>query len=129
MVNRVPALFAFNMSSEGLLTYSQTLSLQGNALDVTMMAKESFLIVSIDNVHRPWSTIDIREPSPDLAGLVQCFHLENKVGVPIWRGDEDIPWLEKVRHEGSFEMSEETAYHSLNDLLYKTEKLRKRNWE
>ena len=129
MANRVPALIAFNVSSEGLLAYSQTLSLQGNALDVTMLAKESYLIVSIDNVHRPWSITDVHEASPDSAELVQCFHLENKDGLPLWRGDEDIPWLKRVRHEGSFEMSEETAYHSLSNLLYTTENLRKRNWE
>jgi tRNA (guanine-N(7)-)-methyltransferase subunit TRM82 len=58
----VSALFKFTV--EGPSTYTQTLSLTGNALDVTFICPDQencTAVVSVDNVHVACSTTEVRD--------------------------------------------------------------------
>lgn len=137
---RIPALFCYTLRSIGQMEYSQTIQLSGNALDVTVLQHMDTIIVSTDNVHKPDSTRTTRSVPITGEILVQAFtprtSAEDELAtwheVPKWQRALE-PVMEAINRAGSFEISTESSapdskskQHSLGELLYALENLRKR---
>ncbi|KAH6709550.1 guanine-N(7)--methyltransferase subunit trm82 [Leptodontidium sp. MPI-SDFR-AT-0119] len=111
----VPALFTFTLTSQNKLEHSQTLPLSGNALAVTVLP--SILIVSIDTIHSPGSTSELRSNTNERSNCLHSFEFQNGMlvggGVAFAEGEEG----------GEGEVG---AVGRLGNLLYGLENLRKR---
>ncbi|KAF1932480.1 uncharacterized protein M421DRAFT_417201 [Didymella exigua CBS 183.55] len=143
----VPALFSFKVdamtnTSSAATEYSCAIALKGNALDVTFLPispTSSAAVVSIDNVHKPASTKEVREDEE--IHRLQCFSsLENGK----WQEDSHTSEVLKSFHEQVFDVEagasggdDSTTGNgkgglgaaddkALRDMLYSVENLRKR---
>ncbi|KAI9884689.1 MAG: tRNA (guanine-N(7)-)-methyltransferase non-catalytic subunit trm82 [Watsoniomyces obsoletus] len=123
-----PALFIFNLDSTKCISPSQTLPLQGNALDVAIFEDQGVMVVSVDNLHQPWSVGEVRQESIEPAVLLQCFQLKLNNGALVWREEPDSDVIKQINEQGSFEMPT-GSLQNLSNMLYSVEKLRKRGAE
>ncbi|KAG4432211.1 hypothetical protein IFR05_012310 [Cadophora sp. M221] len=111
----VPALFKFTLTSQNKLEHNQTLSLPGNALAITVLPSK--LIVSIDTIHSPGSTNELRSNTADRFNCLNSFEFQD--GMLVGGG--------VVFTEGEVESDGEVgAVGRLGNLLYGLENLRKR---
>lgn len=124
----VPALFDLCLASDGSLKHENTLKLAGNVLDATTFKDETSLIVSIDNVHQPFSTTAVRVPEVEHEPLLQCFTLETTGSNMEWREMHDFKHVDRVSMHGSFEVTQAKSSR-LGDALYALENIRKREME
>jgi hypothetical protein len=98
--------------------------LKGNALDVAVYPEEATVVVSIDNVHQPWSTTDTRETQAQTLDLVQCFTLSHAEAGASWRENSGFGHIGDINRLGSFKMPQ-SACRQLSNVLYSIENLRK----
>jgi tRNA (guanine-N(7)-)-methyltransferase subunit TRM82 len=147
-----PALFSFNIATGANMTSS--IPLQGNPLGVAFIQTSqdsSTMIVSVDNVHKPGSTTEIRDDQvskhfPRLAALrrseantqhqggarLQCFSRQGGK----WRNDSSTeeamkPFVEEGSRVGPSASSGPGPMGSgddkaVRDIIYHVENLRKR---
>ena len=146
----IPALFRFTIGDPA--APGEILPLGGNALDVAFLYSQATyrMVVSIDNVHVPGFTTDVREDEvSDLAGDVAWLELMQPQQGPHRLQSfllQDGQWTEEAISGGVLEWfshdmasdkqsgSEgrgdgartETELKKLRDMLYGVEKLRKR---
>ncbi|KAH7417023.1 guanine-N(7)--methyltransferase subunit trm82 [Cadophora sp. MPI-SDFR-AT-0126] len=113
----IPALFTFTLTPSNQLTHLQTLPLQGNALAVSPITATSKFIVSIDTIHKPGSTSEVRTDDLEDLKSLQTFEFQDDILVESALAFE--------RSEGG---EEEQVGDSgrLGNLLYGLENLRKR---
>jgi hypothetical protein len=112
-------VFIFSVLEDCTLSNCQTLSLEGNPLDLVIDSELESMIVSVDSAHEPGSTFQLRS---NLNPAVQPLQLFQKI---------DSKW---VKSPLQFSIGSEAAppvidgYKiggNLSDLLYPIEKLRK----
>ncbi|KAJ4344906.1 tRNA (guanine-N(7)-)-methyltransferase non-catalytic subunit trm82 [Ascochyta clinopodiicola] len=133
----VPALFSFMIGASA--NCGKAITLKGNALNIAFLPTTqalSTIVVSIDHVHKPGSTTEVREERD--ASRLQCFSTE---GDGHWQ--EDSHTLEALRsfHDQVFDVDVgasggdvadassglgSTDDKALRDMLYNVENLRKR---
>jgi tRNA (guanine-N(7)-)-methyltransferase subunit TRM82 len=114
----MPALFFFSLSQYGALVHIQTLALDGNALDIATDSLSGNLIVSIDTIHTPGSTTELRNNENAVQAL-QTFQFKESA----WGTSNltfDTPDADATQKE---------AYGTLSGVLYNLENLRKRGGE
>ncbi|KAF2132942.1 hypothetical protein P153DRAFT_373589 [Dothidotthia symphoricarpi CBS 119687] len=121
----IPALFHFNIGSAA--TTDTAIPLNGNALDVAFVQtsqKSCTVFVAIDHVHKPGSTVLVRDDQN--APRLQCF--SNTDG--RWQEDvtteEAVGWFGSQGQEDSRAGPELIDEKALRDMLYNVENLRKR---
>lgn len=156
----VPALFSFKVdattnTSSAATEYSSAIALKGNALDVAFLPispASSAVVVSIDNVHKPASTKEVREEkvrhhinsTPICLTTVQevhrlqCFSSQEN---GKWQEDSHTSEALKSFHEQVFDVEAGATSgdgsatgkglgsaddKALRDMLYSVENLRKR---
>jgi tRNA (guanine-N(7)-)-methyltransferase subunit TRM82 len=159
----VPALFSFKVdattnTSSAATEFSSAIALKGNALDVAFLPispTSSAAVVSIDNVHKPASTKEVRQEKVRRHSLstrtrltisqevhrLQCFSSEEN---GKWQEDPHTSEALKSFHEQVFDVeagassgdgsatgNEKSGLGSaddkaLRDMLYSVENLRKR---
>ncbi|KAI9698182.1 MAG: tRNA (guanine-N(7)-)-methyltransferase non-catalytic subunit trm82 [Candelina mexicana] len=120
----VPAIFCFDHSAEGALTFRQTLSLAGNPLDVAMCKATRSINVAIDNVHKPGTTRILRNNQGN--AFMQRFVKLSQAESRSWVKDDRS--VSAINLQGSFEMTDQQM-KVLPDLLYGIRNLRKRGKE
>ena len=111
------------------MNYERTLPLAGNLLDLALCEWNHSVIVSVDNLHAPFSRTEIQKETSSQAELLQTFGLDVKDG-SMWRREEsnfDSP-VRAICDLGNFEIEEARA-RTVKDLLYNIENLRKRGIE
>jgi len=117
----MPALFTFLLTPGNDLLHFQTIPLHGNALSLVIVPEENHgvsLIVSIDSIHKPGSTSELRGETDAEANPLQNFVLEDKKFVE----------LEQVKYVGNQEamvFGEDGNRGQLSSLLYGLGNLRK----
>ncbi|KAF1999494.1 tRNA methyltransferas-like protein [Amniculicola lignicola CBS 123094] len=134
----VPAVFSISLGgTNGPPVLGQTIPLTGNALDVGIISQNKEFctaIVSIDNIHKPGSTTEIREDEGP--NRLQCFSCKGNE----WHEDSDVmaklEWLNRraLGDEGDSGTDSKVTSQSprradekaLRDILYGMENLRKR---
>ncbi|KAI9748550.1 MAG: tRNA (guanine-N(7)-)-methyltransferase non-catalytic subunit trm82 [Lichina confinis] len=124
----VPALFDFCLASDGSLKHENTLKLAGNVLDASTVEDEASLIVSIDNVHQPFSTTAVRGTEAEHEPLLQCFTLETTGSNMEWREMPKFRRVDCVSRHGSFQVTQAISSR-LGDALYTLKNMRKREME
>lgn len=127
-MTRIPALLAFHLTPDNLLTHDQTLPLKGNSLDVAIYEGLACIVVSIVNIHKPCSKTHVRDSLTNSDILLQCFSLRGN-GTEIW-WEEDAKYLqiEDANRQGSFDV-DASLIEQMSGLLYTVENLRKRGTE
>ncbi|RKF65833.1 tRNA -methyltransferase non-catalytic subunit trm82 [Erysiphe neolycopersici] len=118
----LPALFTFTLSPENKLEYAETVWTSGNVLSLSVTSDHSLksksLLVSIDNIHKPGSSIDIREE--DTSNMMPLCRFDFD-GVTLKR----IPLVIEIPVDKSFKDMHRTSAE-ISDLYYGIEILRKR---
>ncbi|MCJ1310913.1 tRNA (guanine-N(7)-)-methyltransferase non-catalytic subunit trm82 [Agyrium rufum] len=123
-----PNLVLYALPPSGRVDYFQTLTATGNVLDFVALGKESMLLISIDNVHVPYSTKELRHSK--MASHLLLYSLfesgslkwDQNDGMAVGKVNE---WASQNFHEGGDERLDSV----LSGLLYNTETLRKRGAE
>ncbi|KHJ33367.1 putative trna methyltransferase [Erysiphe necator] len=118
---RLPAFFTFCLSPENKLEYSETVWTSGNILSMSTASVQNSMVkslfVSIDNLHKPGSSLDIRE---DISSILSLCRFDFD-GVNL----KSIPLIFKVPVDKEFEgMCKNSG--QISDLLYSIESLRKK---
>lgn len=131
LLRSVSALFALDLDINGLLSHVQTVSLEGNPLDLTAYPLEhdsrAKFVVSLDNLHKPGSTSIIRENQETADKLVQIFAYDGEADQ--WYEDTiSTEQMKAMKTLGQDEMTE-TDSKKLSRLLYNIEELRKREFD
>ncbi|KAL2064822.1 hypothetical protein VTL71DRAFT_3962 [Oculimacula yallundae] len=111
----VPALFTFTLTPKNQLEYMQTLQLSGNAL--SLVTSPFGILVSIDTVHTPGSTSEVRTESIETIQALESYVFQE--GKLVSGG------VTFVSAAGLGEV-EAGAVGRLGNLLYGLENLRKR---
>lgn len=88
------------------------------------MPDEGALLVSVDNVHQPFSTSELREAPMEHELLLQCFAFDTNG----WSEVTGLVHVESINRHGSFEITK-AASGQLGDVLYTLETIRKRGFE
>ncbi|KAH6637928.1 guanine-N(7)--methyltransferase subunit TRM82 [Boeremia exigua] len=138
----IPALFSFKIdamtnTSSATIEYSAAIALRGNALDVAFLSSSptsSTVVVSIDHVHKPGSTKDVREEKD--THRLQCFSSQEngKWGENSQTAEAMKPFHEVFDVQSGGISGDDSATSSLGsaddkalrDMLYSVENLRKR---
>ncbi|KAI9796868.1 MAG: tRNA (guanine-N(7)-)-methyltransferase non-catalytic subunit trm82 [Piccolia ochrophora] len=128
-VEGIPALIMLSVTSNGHIGLTQTLTLRGNPLDVAILAEETLIIVSIDNVHKPGSTCDLRAASVSDEVRLQVFAMTRSGHAIVWEERTEQTALAKKVNEGGGIDLPDPDIPQLKELLYSAEKLRKRGPE
>lgn len=108
------------------MTFHQTLSLGGNALDLVVQEDSQFIVTSIDHLHKPNSTQTLRTPQ-DEPRLLSAFHLVSDSQGSTWR--PIFGWVMDTISRQDFEETIEPGVGGKDILagsLYTMEALRKR---
>ena len=138
----LPALLIFHLSRDGQLSYSATLPVEGNVLDVTIDAKRKMLFYAVDNVHKPGSTSELRQDKEtgEVAAVWTGGFVYRSTASEggdeegqgrFERDDEDVGKLTGAINEYAAKAEEGGSVEegALGDLLYGIEHLRKRAFE
>jgi tRNA (guanine-N(7)-)-methyltransferase subunit TRM82 len=123
MLCSAPALFCFLLTARSELKYRNTFRLPGNALAVVCDVPTNVesaepapgIIVSIDTIHKPGSTIERRCSTDDSINPLQCFVSQ---GCGLAQGQRFEP-------PDQMDVSENSSTGRLTNLLYNLENLRK----
>lgn len=115
---RIPALFSFLLLADNTLQHVQTLRLPGNALALAVAAKpsETSIVISVDNVHKPSSTIERRQETSEFVEPLLSFKFQGQ----------------KLVAAATFKLGdghEQIQSTKLSNLLYGLDNLRKRDGE
>ncbi|EFW15426.1 tRNA (guanine-N(7)-)-methyltransferase non-catalytic subunit trm82 [Coccidioides posadasii str. Silveira] len=102
----VSRLLAFSFGTNGRLTALAPIELSGNALDVVALDDRGTILVSVDNVHKPGSTKELRDSAIG-PKLLQCFSA---------RSDGGLKWEESSTQAATTINSRETV-----DIIAETE--------
>jgi len=143
----LPALFSFNVGSS---KPAHAIPLQGNALDVTFIQTSQTsksIIVSIDNVHKPGSTTEVRDnnvrvPTHDATTWTDTsqdtprLQYFSRTTGEQWQEDASLQEKFSAFVNGGSKLSSQkvedgagpgsTGDKALRDILYNVENLRKR---
>ncbi|KAK0118877.1 tRNA (guanine-N(7)-)-methyltransferase non-catalytic subunit trm82 [Cadophora gregata f. sp. sojae] len=111
----VPALFIFLLTPSNRLEYLQTLALPGNVLALSLTS--SRLIVSIDTIHKPGSTNELRTETTENLNVLQTFEFSTQELMLV----EGALAFAKIEEDWKLD-----AVGRLGNLLYGLENLRKR---
>ena len=124
----ISALFCYRINAAGEVTYHQTLTLNGNVLDVTVMESIEAIIVSIDNVHVPNSTRWIRSSDQTAHPNRLCaFEILMESQSYEWRPAVNLP-MDAIGSQAIAFVegdADGTGMTTLTSLLYNLENLRK----
>lgn len=126
-MSRVPALLVFFLGADNSLKLTQVLALTGNPLSLVPEIQKpdstsDRVIVSVDNIHKPGSTTELRDSNEEAVSPFQAFVYEDPAN-EILRPDS----FTIVAVEG--ESMTESVVGGLKNLLYSLENLRKRDGE
>lgn len=117
----VPGLFIFQLGSNHTLEHTQTVKLPGNSLSAIAynLNTASGLVVSIDNINKPGTTTEARDPSDsqESVSLLLSYTFRNHQAIA-----EDT--FEPMNNED--ERNNSNTSGMLGNLLYNLENLRKR---
>lgn len=138
----LPLLFIFHMEDYDI-SYNQTLKLEGNVLDVTVLGGHDQIAVCVDTVHKSGSHKELRSDEETIAS-VQIFALSSVLVtangrqtssiLPVLDRDVEIdtvlPQEPDKSHVPNGDAKQqrgwERSYNSLGELIYGLENLRKR---
>ena len=134
-LTRVPKLFPYTFEDKGKLVAQSPLHLSGNALDATFLANSSNVIVSVDNVHEPGSTIVRRSLLASPQAILEVFSIYASAAGLVWEKTSNA-MADAVNGRGTAELissGDETEskqqWHAISNLLYCAGNLRKRGRE
>ncbi|POS87637.1 hypothetical protein EPUL_000264 [Erysiphe pulchra] len=118
----LPALIIFNLSPENKLQHSETVWTSGNVLSMSVTSDQTLkskgLLISIDNIHKPGSSIDVREE--DTSNIMPLCRFEFD-GVTL----KSKPLIIEIPDDKKFKDMHRTS-GEISDLYYGIESLRKR---
>ncbi|WEW58272.1 tRNA (guanine-N(7)-)-methyltransferase non-catalytic subunit trm82 [Emydomyces testavorans] len=72
----VPKLLWFSFGLDGSITARAPIELSGNALDVTAVDRKGTILVSVDNIHSPGTTNELRDSARE-SPLLQCYFVSS----------------------------------------------------
>ena len=127
-MHRVPALFVFSLSSDAMLDFQTSISLEGNVIDLTIVNNQRSILYSMDAIHTPFSTgtIEASEAGKTrpFVGLLESTKLGWKQGTACKM--DLIENMEEILKSRPFTPESKLAKgRSMKELLYNLENLRK----
>jgi tRNA (guanine-N(7)-)-methyltransferase subunit TRM82 len=133
----VPLLLNFHVDGSGQLQHRQTITLDGNVLDVSLISHSPTVtaLVSLDNVHNPGSMVREKEGGTDRRMITAIEFDRNDLLWHAQRGTFEIK-SQDIEEQGDFPAAHlaqaagssraRGEYSSLGDFLYGLENLRKK---
>lgn len=107
-----------------MLSHSHTLLLDGNPLDVMVDCSGSNLVVSLDYIHKPASTSQLRSHVDITVQPLQTYRMEDSKWVA------GVLQFESGFYEGTLTKDfHAEALSGISNLLYTLKNLRKCGWE
>ena len=127
-LDRVSALFAFQLMQDESMVYRQTLLLKGNALDLAVYDRRCSFAVSVDNIHKCCSTKLSRDNPAGEAVLLQIFILSTNAEF-LWVEDEvQLGNIQSLLNHAELQKAELDTSR-ISSLLYNVESLRKTEYD
>jgi len=125
--SRLSAIIIFSSNKDGLLEYRETLWTEGNVVDVTILPGQQAILYSIDNLHKSNSTSVVE--STGERPVIGCYSYSSVLDK--WEKKSGVDSIAAAINEwaagqGSFSSDPSSQSASVGDLLYSTERLRKR---
>ncbi|EAW08228.1 putative tRNA methyltransferase [Aspergillus clavatus NRRL 1] len=122
-------LLCFTLESDGTMKAQNSIQASGNVLDLTISSKDSAVLVSVDAVHVAGSTQEWRATPSSSSTLIEAFRLKSDTENVEWEPMSEAI-TSQVNSQGTSEISatlEEKQKKELNDALYSSGNLRKKN--